>query len=631
MAITNVCKGGSSGGGLSPEDQLKLDGIEDNATVDQSDAEIKIAYENNNNTNAFTDTEKAKLQALDPEASIPALDHIFQSGDKTLLTRDFIDLKVDRVLDKANEPVLWDVFKEVGGTFTEIDSCIHSNTSNYIRKITEDSGELFMSVNNSQNNIGLHREFDRSDEITFTVAELPSINYLSFYGVYNNTMIFNVTSGVLVMITFDNSYTNLQDVVDNVIIDVVDMSSMITSTGLFNVTIDGVYFTPYVTASWDNVLFLDWNDAPLLANVQTFDLSSIPYIASDLVGEKFITMNGLFLSRGSLYNPQTGDLVSLIEYKDHNKNFSCNHYKGKDYVTFSKNTIGVVNPDKTVDVIDRSNQNIPISSRNIIQYEAINIYSVETSGSNIRSAGYYKDDVFIATTERLFGQSNENRYKYADQNLFTNGGYIGVNINSTNEAYYTKFIENISDIFTIKACVSPSEEIDYYVKLQKIRTIIMRLNYNRVTKKLFDISNKDINNFGSIEITEEDKKEILKQLNNNKECFVDVETQSYYFKQYFDSVKHRAELKAMKKELLRDLDPYRETHLQNRLIADGVIVSIDTDYNNAIDLYYNGLMDMLKTFDNCSEQSMFKVIVVDVLSELEEECVFELVKPFFVK
>lgn len=46
-------------------DRIKLENIELNATADQSDAEIKIAYENNANTNAFTDSEKTKLASVD--------------------------------------------------------------------------------------------------------------------------------------------------------------------------------------------------------------------------------------------------------------------------------------------------------------------------------------------------------------------------------------------------------------------------------------------------------------------------------------------------------------------------------------------------------------------------------------
>ena len=43
----------------------KLGGIEEGATADQTNGEIKTAYEANSDTNAFTDAEKTKLQNLD--------------------------------------------------------------------------------------------------------------------------------------------------------------------------------------------------------------------------------------------------------------------------------------------------------------------------------------------------------------------------------------------------------------------------------------------------------------------------------------------------------------------------------------------------------------------------------------
>jgi len=42
-------------------EETKLAGIETGATADQSDAEIKTAYENNADTNAFTDADESKL------------------------------------------------------------------------------------------------------------------------------------------------------------------------------------------------------------------------------------------------------------------------------------------------------------------------------------------------------------------------------------------------------------------------------------------------------------------------------------------------------------------------------------------------------------------------------------------
>jgi len=50
-------------------DGTKLDGIEANATADQTGAEIKTAYEAEANTNAFTDAEKTKLSGIETAAT----------------------------------------------------------------------------------------------------------------------------------------------------------------------------------------------------------------------------------------------------------------------------------------------------------------------------------------------------------------------------------------------------------------------------------------------------------------------------------------------------------------------------------------------------------------------------------
>ena len=47
----------------------KLSGIEENATADQTNAEIKTAYEANSDTNAFTDAEKTKLSSIEASAT----------------------------------------------------------------------------------------------------------------------------------------------------------------------------------------------------------------------------------------------------------------------------------------------------------------------------------------------------------------------------------------------------------------------------------------------------------------------------------------------------------------------------------------------------------------------------------
>lgn len=50
-------------------EQTKLSGIETAATADQTDGEIKTAYENNANTNAFTDAEQTKLTGVATSAT----------------------------------------------------------------------------------------------------------------------------------------------------------------------------------------------------------------------------------------------------------------------------------------------------------------------------------------------------------------------------------------------------------------------------------------------------------------------------------------------------------------------------------------------------------------------------------
>ncbi|MEE9159954.1 MAG: hypothetical protein V3U60_16410 [Gammaproteobacteria bacterium] len=51
-------------------EQTKLSGVESGATADQTDAEIKTAYENNADTNAFTDAEQTKLTGIEAGAEV---------------------------------------------------------------------------------------------------------------------------------------------------------------------------------------------------------------------------------------------------------------------------------------------------------------------------------------------------------------------------------------------------------------------------------------------------------------------------------------------------------------------------------------------------------------------------------
>lgn len=65
---------------FSAADQTKLDGIESGATADQTDAEVKTAYENNANTNEFDDAEQSKLGGIETLADVTDAANINAAG-----------------------------------------------------------------------------------------------------------------------------------------------------------------------------------------------------------------------------------------------------------------------------------------------------------------------------------------------------------------------------------------------------------------------------------------------------------------------------------------------------------------------------------------------------------------------
>ncbi len=73
--------------------------VEDGATADQSDAEIKTAYENNADTNAFTDLEKSKLAGIDNSATAnPNAIETDASGEISALTEKASPVSGDHLL-----------------------------------------------------------------------------------------------------------------------------------------------------------------------------------------------------------------------------------------------------------------------------------------------------------------------------------------------------------------------------------------------------------------------------------------------------------------------------------------------------------------------------------------------------
>ena len=87
----NIVVSGTVDGRDVAADGAKLDAIEAGATADQTAAEIKTAYESNNNTNAFTDAEKTKLSGIATGAEVNVnSDWSATTGDAVILNKPSI-------------------------------------------------------------------------------------------------------------------------------------------------------------------------------------------------------------------------------------------------------------------------------------------------------------------------------------------------------------------------------------------------------------------------------------------------------------------------------------------------------------------------------------------------------------
>ena len=76
----NITVTGTVDGRDVAADGSKLDGIESNATADQTALEIKTAYESNLDTNAFTDAEQTKLSGIESNADVTDTANVTAAG-----------------------------------------------------------------------------------------------------------------------------------------------------------------------------------------------------------------------------------------------------------------------------------------------------------------------------------------------------------------------------------------------------------------------------------------------------------------------------------------------------------------------------------------------------------------------
>ncbi len=133
----NIALSGTVDGRDIAADGTKLDGIESNATADQSDAEIKTAYENNADTNAFTDAEQTKLSGIETSADVTDTANVTAAG--ALMDSEVTNLADVKSFDPAD-------YAAASHTHTESDI---TDLGDYLLKSGGTmSGDINMATNN---------------------------------------------------------------------------------------------------------------------------------------------------------------------------------------------------------------------------------------------------------------------------------------------------------------------------------------------------------------------------------------------------------------------------------------------------------------------------------------------------
>jgi len=175
LSVTgNVTVGGTVDGRDVATDGTKLDGIESGATADQTDAEIKTAYENNSNTNAYTDAEKSKLAGIESGADVTDSTNVDSAGavmntDTTTASMQFVVDEDDMTSDSATKvPTQQSVKAYVDSQVASKDAL--SELSGTSDDITEGSTNLFFTSAEQTKLSGIETNADVTDATNVDAA-----------------------------------------------------------------------------------------------------------------------------------------------------------------------------------------------------------------------------------------------------------------------------------------------------------------------------------------------------------------------------------------------------------------------------------------------------------------------------
>tara|TARA_B110000259_G_scaffold4352_1_gene4926 strand:+ start:4412 stop:5329 length:918 start_codon:yes stop_codon:yes gene_type:complete len=100
LTVPNVVVTGTVDGRDIATDGTKLDGIEANATTDQTAAQIKVAYESNADTNEFSDAEQTKLSGIATGADVTDTTNVTAAG--ALMDSEVTNLAQVKAFDSSD-------------------------------------------------------------------------------------------------------------------------------------------------------------------------------------------------------------------------------------------------------------------------------------------------------------------------------------------------------------------------------------------------------------------------------------------------------------------------------------------------------------------------------------------------
>lgn len=350
MPITNVGTGsGGSGGNMTPEEKAKLAGIEDNATRDQSDSEIKTAYENNTNTNAFTDAEKTKLANIAGigEAPVDGKQYARQDatwqevvgggggttvGDINVVQKDNLgdkcyDLSTDQVLYREDEEILWGLY---GVGVAESTETFGATRASFSDSLPIEIAEGVFMMKTFSGDWQFFKDFvNKTDVVTYDMNSVISGAVIAhFRGASEGKMIF-MSSDTYYKIEFDVNAATSTDLVNSFVVYAYDFGSE------YGKSIAGNYITKngvWAVISTTEMYFVAYDT---FDSAVAYDFTGTPHLGTNIY-EVIITYNNFLFTKGGITNIATSQYVE-VEYNDHNQGFTCYHDNetGKDYVGYS--------------------------------------------------------------------------------------------------------------------------------------------------------------------------------------------------------------------------------------------------------------------------------------------------------